>query len=100
SVNDDNQAEIDFINHTANPVDVYWIDFSGDRELYYSGLAPGASYDQETYLTHPWLIVESGTGGTAARGTGDLIAAFLAVTPNPTYDAANADIANIVGAVP
>jgi hypothetical protein len=100
SINGDTQAEIDFINNSAIPVDVYWIDYSGDRVLYYSDLLPGTSYDQETYLTHPWLIVEDGTGGTTAQGTGDLITAFEAVTANPTYDSANADLAYIGGTVP
>jgi hypothetical protein len=95
SLNDDSQAEIDFINVSSVPVDVYWIDFSGDRVLYRSDLLPGQSYDQPTYLTHPWLIVENGTGGTTVQGTGDLITAFLAVTPNPNYDADLADRAYI-----
>jgi len=100
SVNDDNLAEIDFVNQASFPVDVYWINFNGDRVLYYPGLAPGSSYDQETFITHPWLIVETGTGGTTDQGTGDLITAFLPVTPNPDYNPDQADVAYITGSVP
>jgi hypothetical protein len=99
SLNADTPAEIDFVNNSAVPADVYWIDYSGNRVLYFSDLLPGTSYDQETFLTHPWLIVENGTGGTTTQGTGTLLAAFLAVTPNPNYDPANADIA-FIGSVP
>lgn len=95
SLNGNTPAEIDFINDSTVPVDVYWIDYSGDRVLYYPDLLPGQSYDQGTYLTHPWLIVENGTGGTTVQGTGDLITAFLPVTPNPNADPALADLAYI-----
>jgi hypothetical protein len=100
SLNGDTQAEIDFVNDSSVPVDVYWIDYSGIRELYYSDLAPGNSYFQQTYLTHPWLIAEYGSGDTTARGTGDLITAFEAVTANPDWDPSIADVAYITGPVP
>jgi hypothetical protein len=33
-----------------------------------------------TFITHPWLIVANGSGGTTAEGSGTLITAFLPVT--------------------
>jgi von Hippel-Lindau disease tumor supressor len=72
-------ARIEFIDATPFAVDIYWIDYSGNR-VFYNSLSAGTFYFQDTFLTHPWLVVESGTGGTTAQGTGTLIAAFLPVT--------------------
>jgi hypothetical protein len=94
SISDTTQAAIQFVNLTAVSVDIYWINYSGDRVLYVSALAAGTSVSQGTYLTHPWLVLASGTGGTTAQGTGTLIAGFLPETSNPGWSAA-ADIARI-----
>lgn len=92
-------AFIDFINVSAVGVDIYWINYEGDRVLYKSNLTPGASHQQPTYLTHPWLAVVSGTGGSTVEGTGSLIGAFLPQTINPSFNPSLIDIAYI-GAVP
>jgi len=93
-------ANIDFVNRSSSPVDIYWIDFNGNRSPLIAGLKLGATYREGTYLTHPWLIVASGTGGTRARDTGTRIAAFEAVTPgawgSSTHD--TAIITNFSGA--
>jgi hypothetical protein len=84
-------AEIDFVNHLNYAVDIYWIDYSGDRVLY-ADLAANSSYVQGTYLTHPWLVVKAGSGDTTAQGTGTLITGFMAETvfvPGATPDIAN-----------
>jgi hypothetical protein len=60
----------------------------------YATLDSGMGVTQYTYLTHPWLAVEAGTG-TTDQGTGHLIAGFLAQTPNPTFDVLLADRADI-----
>jgi thiol-disulfide isomerase/thioredoxin len=85
-------AIIDFVNRSGRPVDIYWIDFNGNRVQYYSGVADGATVRMRTFLTHPWLAVASGTGGTKARGTGVLLAAYEAITPNPKFDQAIRDV--------
>jgi hypothetical protein len=96
SVNGTMPAAIDFINHLSSAVDVYWINYSGDRVFYYD-LAADSSYVQGTYITHPWLIALAGSGDTTAQGSGTLITAFAsAVTPSSV---GGPDIANI-GAVP
>jgi len=41
----------------AERVTVYWIDFKGAR-VFYNSLAPGESYTQQTYVTHPWIVVD------------------------------------------
>jgi len=74
-------AAIDFINHSRRPVDIYWINYQGDRVLYRSGLAVGATWTITTGVNHLWLVVVSGTGGTTAQDTGTRLTAFAAVTP-------------------
>jgi hypothetical protein len=88
-------AAIDFVNHLNYAVNIYWIDYSGDR-VFYNGLAALSHYVQGTYLTHPWIVAKAGSGDTLAQGTGTLITGFLAQTPSAV---GGPDIANI-GAVP
>jgi hypothetical protein len=75
-------------------VDIYWIDYSGDRE-FYNDLAADSSYIQETYITHPWLVVLAGSGDTTAQGSGTLITAFASAVTPATYGSDVYDIANI-----
>lgn len=93
SLNGDEQGIIQFVNNQAYSVDLFWIDYAGDR-VKYATLDSGMGITQYTYLTHPWLAVEAGTG-TTDQGTGHLIAGFLAQTANPTYDVLLADRADI-----
>jgi von Hippel-Lindau disease tumor suppressor protein/PEP-CTERM motif-containing protein len=96
SLNSDTPASIDFINHLNYAVDVWWMDFSGSK-IFYNTLAANTDYVQLTYLTHPWLIVKSGSGDTNANGTGTLITGFIAETASGV--GVTPDIANI-GSVP
>lgn len=89
----DEQGIIQFVNNQSYAVDLFWIDYAGDR-VKYSTLDAGMAITQYTYLTHPWLAVEAGTG-TTEQGSGHLIAGFLAQTANPTYDVLLADRADI-----
>ncbi|MCZ8183378.1 MAG: hypothetical protein O9322_10455 [Beijerinckiaceae bacterium] len=47
-----------FVNRSVKPVSVYWLDFGGAR-VRYQVLESGASYTQQTYLTHPWIMVDA-----------------------------------------
>ena len=98
SLNGNTPALIDFVNRSRSAVDIYWIDYGGDRRLITAGLAVGATRSEGTFLTHPFLVVVSGTGGTAAQDSGTPLAGFEAVTPNVTRDRANRDIAIITDA--
>jgi hypothetical protein len=89
-------AAIDFENHLSYAVDVFWIDYAGDR-VFYNTLGANSSYVQATFLTHPWLIVQAGSGDTLAQGTGTLITGFIAETASGR--GVTPDIANIA-AVP
>jgi VHL beta domain len=59
--NDNTPAVVAFVNDTTETVQTFWINFSGQRVLY-SQIPPGTSYNQGTWLTHPWIVAdESGT---------------------------------------
>jgi len=51
-------STITFSNTTSTPLKVYWIDFRGKRVLYKS-LAAGASYRQNSFTQHPWVITDA-----------------------------------------
>ena len=50
-------ADVTFVNASPGTRTVAWIDYNGGV-VHYSTLAPGQSYAVNTYLTHPWLIVD------------------------------------------
>lgn len=76
------QAKIRFVNQSSSPVDIYWINFEGHRVLFQKDLPVNAAWTAGTYLTHPWLIVVSGTGGTTESDTGLRLGGFVALTTN------------------
>jgi uncharacterized protein (TIGR03437 family) len=51
----DRSVTVTFINAAAAPVRIFWLNYSGQRVLY-NTLAPGESYSQQTFATHPWLV--------------------------------------------
>ena len=66
SLESNKAVNLEFTNNTTSPVAVYWLNFSGVREYPFEGggigvpytvLAPGTSFIQGTYVTHPWLLV-------------------------------------------
>ncbi len=88
SLNHTTAVMIDFVNQSGRAVDIYWIDYQGNRRIFAKSIAAGATFAQGTFLTHPWLVVASGTGGTKAHDTGNRLAGFEAVTPNDGRDPA------------
>ena len=82
SSNGATRATIKFVNQSRSAVDIYWIDYDGHRVLYKTGLAANSTWTVGTSLTHPWLVIVSGTGGTTAPDTGVRIAGFVALTAN------------------
>jgi hypothetical protein len=58
SINSNTPALITFVNQSQQTVDIYWIDFGGNRQLYKT-LEIGGSLTQQTYLTHPWLVTDA-----------------------------------------
>lgn len=57
SVENELAATIVFTNSSPKTVKVFWLDFDGKRKLYRT-LSAGESYEQPTYLMHPWLITD------------------------------------------
>jgi hypothetical protein len=55
STNSDAPAVVKFVNQRTEPVELIWLDFNGRRKSR-GLLAPGATRDQRTFLTHPWVI--------------------------------------------
>lgn len=60
SVESSHRAYLRFTNRTSRPVDVWWRDFQGVRR-HYIRLKVGASYDVNSYLTHPWEFTDAAT---------------------------------------
>lgn len=54
-------SEIEFTNQTMYTVEVYWVDYQGELQLYQT-LPPGNVYIQRTYETHPWVVKDKETG--------------------------------------
>lgn len=47
-----------FKNKTDAQISIYWLNAQGKRTLY-KKLAAGESHNQQTYVTHPWLIANA-----------------------------------------
>lgn len=52
------RTNIRFVNKTSGTVKIYWLDYIGKRVLYKT-LGAGASYVQQTWLTHPWVAINA-----------------------------------------
>jgi len=55
SVNSNISIHVLFKNETRIPVSVYWLNFQGG-EQFYANIQPGQSHNQQTYVSHPWVI--------------------------------------------
>lgn len=60
------KTEIEFENRLTEPVDIYWINYQGGRQKYYT-LLPNQTRRQETYVTHPWIIEKVSDGEEVRR---------------------------------
>lgn len=49
--------QIDFENATDDWLALEWLNFDGKR-VRYADLAPGQTYRQQTYVSHPWVAVD------------------------------------------
>jgi len=61
SLNSATPTSVHFVNATCETVNVYWLDFEGHRVLYQT-LASGRDYQQQTYVTHPWILIGDRSG--------------------------------------
>ena len=60
------KTEIEFENRLTEPVDIYWINYQGGRQKYYT-LPPNQTRRQETFVTHPWIIEKVSSGEEVRR---------------------------------
>lgn len=74
------RTSIRFVNQSSGPVDIFWIDYDGHRKLIRAALAVNDSHIESTFLTHPFLVVASGSGATTAQDSGKRLAGFMALT--------------------
>ena len=58
SVEAQTSTVVEFMNRSSGHIQIYWIDYTGQRVLY-NILWPDECYQQKTYLTQPWLIIDS-----------------------------------------
>ena len=48
---------VTFRNTSSGTVHVYWLDYSG-MPVYYTSIAEGHYYRQQTYISHPWMVLD------------------------------------------
>lgn len=60
----DHPAILNVINDTSTTFQLFWRDYDGQR-VAYGPVAPNTTTQQNTYLTHPWVIADS--AGTCYR---------------------------------
>ena len=51
------EAELTFVNRTAEPVTLYWVDTTGGRKQY-AVIAVGQRYVEPTYAGHVWVVTD------------------------------------------
>ena len=52
---------IRFINRTQQTVDLFWMNYAGERVKYIT-LLPGGQFSVETFATHPWIFRDAISG--------------------------------------
>lgn len=62
SLKGDQSTNITFINTRSNPIHLYWRNYDGARVSYGTVAANGGRKDQQTFVTHPWVITDDNTG--------------------------------------
>ena len=48
-------ATLHFVNLTPKDLELFWLDFGGERH-FYATIGAGREVTQATFLTHPWLV--------------------------------------------
>jgi VHL beta domain len=56
SKNSNTSTIVTFSNKRSDSLTIYWLNFQGKR-VFYNELPSGTSYDQQTFVTHPWVAV-------------------------------------------
>ncbi|KAK2145877.1 hypothetical protein LSH36_650g01073 [Paralvinella palmiformis] len=61
SARDDRFALVTFESKTSRRIDVFWLDYDGQR-VKYATLEVGATFPIMTYETHPWIFRDVDNG--------------------------------------
>ena len=57
SIEGNKSTSITFVNQRTSIIQTYWLNYQGARQLYWK-LNPGEQYNQQTYVTHPWVVTD------------------------------------------
>ena len=55
---------VQFVNHTAIPLQAFWLSYEGKR-VFYQLIPAGQTRPQGTWVTHPWVLAD--TNGTCMK---------------------------------
>ncbi len=80
SITGDTPSTIEFSNASGATVDIYWLDYVGQR-VFYNTLADGQGYQQETWLTHPWVAIDQENGACLGYTLSDVLDKSYEVQP-------------------
>jgi hypothetical protein len=58
SLNGNRSITLTFHNSSKEAISAFWLDYTGKR-VFYRRLNGGDSYDQPTYISHPWVFVDA-----------------------------------------
>jgi len=78
-------VNIKFINNHSASVDIVWSSYQGE-DIKYNTLEYGESYEQPSFATHPWKIVEAETG--------TVLKIFVAHVGQTSYDVEAVDLSS------
>ncbi len=69
---------ITFANEGSDRLAIYWLKYNGE-EKFYRELLSGESYQQRTFITHPWRVRDAVTGRSvqAVTVTTDSVAVVI-----------------------
>jgi dipeptidyl-peptidase-4 len=76
SIRTGEETSITFVNRTAGPVEIYWVDSERQRQ-HYASVPAGGQHRQHTYAGHVWLAMDKtgkrGAVFVAAEETGEAV---------------------------
>ena len=61
SIRDNTAAIVTFESKTSRNIDIFWLDYNGDR-VKYSTLAPNDTFNIQSFETHPWIFRDNESG--------------------------------------
>jgi CSLREA domain-containing protein len=82
SISGDTSSLITFDNQSGVTVSIYWLDYQGNR-VFYNTLPSGQSYDQQTWITHPWVALDAG-GNCLGYTISDQLQKTYVIQPPPS----------------